>query len=66
MPAQVRIHHWLSILGTGVLSATVSMAVTTMASPMRTACLGPKARAALRSRFSAIAIWWDGDGGDDG
>jgi len=64
MPAQVRIHHWLSILGTG--RATVSIAMTTMASRMRTACLGPEARAALRGRFSAIAIWWDGDGGDDG
>jgi hypothetical protein len=63
MPAQVRIHHWLSILGTGMLRVTITVA---MASRMRTACLGPKARAAVHSWFSAIAIWRDGNRGDSG
>ena len=59
MPAEVRIHHWLQIVGIGMLSVTVT---TTMASRMRMACLGQKARAVLHGWCSAIAIWCDGNG----
>ena len=65
MPAEVRIHHWLQIAGIGMLSVTVTTTAT-MASRMRMACLGQKARAVLHGWCSTIAIWCDGNGGDGG